>query len=144
MGELLEIWLKKNHGEPMVALIEAEVRASEGIKDSAKAPHADRQVTVLSKESCEAATERIGKSVDPGERRANFFVSVCKLEETIGMIRQIRDLIIKVTFETFPCMLMDVVSDGLRDALKPEWRGGVTGSVINDCIVKKGDSVSWM
>ena len=49
MGELLEIWLKKNHGEPMVALIEAEVRASEGIKDSAKEPHADRQVTVLSK-----------------------------------------------------------------------------------------------
>jgi len=35
------------------------------------------------------------------------------------------------------------VSDGLRDALKPEWRGGVTGSVINDCLVKKGDFVSW-
>mgnify|MGYP001162611347 CR=1 FL=1 len=144
MGELLEIWLKKNHGEPMVALIEAEVRASEGIKDSAKEPHADRQVTVLSKESWEAATESIGKSVDPGERRANFIVSGVKLEETIGKILQIGELKIKVTGETFPCKLMDEVSDGLRDALKPEWRGGVTGSVINDCLVKKGDSVSWM
>ena len=51
MGELLEIWLKENHGQPMVPLTEAEVRAGEGIKDSAKEPHADRQVTVLSKES---------------------------------------------------------------------------------------------
>ena len=43
MGELLEIWLKENHGQPMVPLTEAEVRAGEGIKDSAKEPHADRQ-----------------------------------------------------------------------------------------------------
>ena len=55
MGELLEIWLKENHGQPMVPLTEAEVRAGEGIKDSAKEPHADRQVTVLSKESWEVA-----------------------------------------------------------------------------------------
>ena len=144
MGELLEIWLKKNHGEPMVALTEAKVRAGEGIKDSAKEPHADRQVTVLSKESWEAATESIGKSVDPGERRANFIVSGVELEETIGKILQIGELKIKVTGETVPCKLMNEVSDGLRDALKPEWRGGVTGSVINDCLVKKGDSVNWM
>ena len=144
MGELLEIWLKKNHGEPMVALTEAEVRAGEGIKDSAKEPHADRQVTVLSKESWEAATESIGKSVDPRERRANFIVSGVELEETIGKILQIGELKIKVTGETVPCKLMNEVSDGLRDALKPEWRGGVTGSVINDCLVKKGDSVNWM
>ncbi len=128
----------------MIALTEAEVRAGEGIKDSAKEPHADRQVTVLSKESWEAATESIGKSVDPGERRANFIVSGMELEETIGKILQIGELKIKVTGETVPCKLMNEVSDGLRDALKPEWRGGVTGSVINDCLVKKGDSVNWM
>ena len=144
MGELLEIWLKKNHGEPMVALVEAEVRAGEGIKDSAKEPHTNRQVTVLSKESWEAATESIGKSVNPGERRANFIVSGVELEETIGKILRIGELKIEVTGETVPCKLMNEVSEGLRDALKPEWRGGVTGSVINDCLVKKGDSVNWM
>ncbi len=34
MGELLEIWLKKNHGEPMVALTEAEVRTGPKISSS--------------------------------------------------------------------------------------------------------------
>jgi len=144
MGELLEIWLKKSHGEPMVALMEAEVKAGEGIKDSAKEPHTDRQVTVLSKESWEAATGSIGESVEPKERRANFIVSGVELEETIGKILQIGELKIEVTGETVPCKLMNEVSEGLRDALKPEWRGGVTGSVINDCLVKKGDSVSWL
>ena len=31
MGELLEIWLKKNHGDPMIQLTEAELIAGEGI-----------------------------------------------------------------------------------------------------------------
>ena len=144
MGELLEIWLKENHGQPMVPLTEAEVRAGEGIKDSAKEPHADRQVTVLSKESWEAAISSIGESVDPKERRANFIVSGVTLEETVGKILQIGELKIEVTGETVPCKLMNEVSEGLRDALKPSWRGGITGSVINDCLVKKGDPVSWL
>ncbi|MBU39877.1 MAG: sulfurase [Acidimicrobiaceae bacterium] len=144
MGELLEIWLKKTHGDPMISLIEAEVKAGEGIKDSAKEPHADRQVTVLSKESWEAATGSIGKSVDPKERRANFIVSGIELEETVGKILQIGELKIEVTGETVPCKLMNEVSEGLRNALKPDWRGGITGSVINDCSVKKGDPVSWL
>ena len=144
MGELLEIWLKENHGQPMVPLTEAEVRASEGIKDSAKEPHADRQVTVLSKESWEVAISNIGESVDPKERRANFIVSGVTLEETVGKILQIGELKIEVTGETVPCKLMNEVSEGLREALKPSWRGGITGSVINDCLVKKGDPVNWL
>jgi len=144
MGELLEIWLKKNHGEPMISLMEAEVKAGEGIRDSAKEPHADRQVTVLSKESWEVATGSIGKSVDPKERRANFIVSGVELEGTVGKILQIGELKIEVTGETVPCKLMNEVSEGLRDALKPGWRGGVTGSVINNCSIKRGDSVSWL
>ena len=31
MGELLEIWLKKLHGEPMISLTETDVIAGEGI-----------------------------------------------------------------------------------------------------------------
>ncbi len=49
-----------------------------------------------------------------------------------------------MTGETVPCRLMNEVSEGLRDALKPEWRGGITGAVINNCSVKKGDSVEWL
>ena len=128
----------------MISLMEAEVKAGEGIRDSAKEPHADRQVTVLSKESWEVATGSIGKSVDPKERRANFIVSGVELEGTVGKILQIGELKIEVTGETVPCKLMNEVSEGLRDALKPGWRGGVTGSVINNCSIKRGDSVSWL
>ena len=46
MGELLEIWLKKLHGEPMISLTEADVIAGEGIAGSAKEPGTKRQVTV--------------------------------------------------------------------------------------------------
>ena len=144
MGELLEIWLKRSHGEPMISLSEAEVIAGEGIKGSAKEPHMSRQVTVLSKESWEAATESISKFVEPKERRANFIVNGVNLEKTIGKILQIGELKIEVTGETVPCRLMNEVSEGLRDALKPEWRGGITGAVINNCSVKKGDSVEWL
>jgi MOSC domain-containing protein YiiM len=73
-----------------------------------------------------------------------FFVNGVKLEESIGKILQIGELRIEVTGETAPCKLMDEVSEGLRDALKPEWRGGVTGIVINNCSVKRGDSVNWL
>ena len=128
----------------MISLMEAEVKAGEGIRDSAKEPHADRQVTVLSKESWEVATGSIGKSVDPKERRANFIVSGVELEGNVGKILQIGELKIEVTGETVPCKLMNEVSEGLRDALKPGWRGGVTGSVINNCSIKRGDSVSWL
>ena len=144
MGELLEIWLKKLHGEPMISLTEADVIAGEGIAGSAKEPGTKRQVTVLSKESWESATESIGKFVNPKERRANFIVSGIDLEETIGKILQIGELKIEVTGETVPCKLMNEVSEGLRDALTPEWRGGITGVVINDCSVKKGDLVKWL
>jgi MOSC domain-containing protein YiiM len=144
MGELLEIWLKKNHGESTIPLAEAEVIAGEGLEGSIKEPHGDRQVTVLSRESWEAATDSIGKSIDPKERRANFFVNGVKLEESIGKILQIGELRIEVTGETVPCKLMDEVSEGLRDAMKSEWRGGVTGVVINNCSVKRGDSVNWL
>ena len=144
MGELLEIWLKRSHGEPMISLSEAEVIAGEGIKGSAKEPHMSRQVTVLSKESWEAATESISKFVEPKERRANFIVNGVNLEKTIGKILQIGELKIEVTGETVPCKLMNEVSEGLRDALTPEWRGGITGVVINDCSVKKGDLVKWL
>ena len=144
MGELLEIWLKKLHGEPMISLTETDVIAGEGIAGSAKEPGTKRQVTVLSKESWESATESIGKFVNPKERRANFIVSGIDLEETIGKILQIGELKIEVTGETVPCKLMNEVSEGLRDALTPEWRGGITGVVINDCSVKKGDLVKWL
>jgi MOSC domain-containing protein YiiM len=144
MGELLEIWLKKNHGESTIPLAKAEMVAGEGLEGSIKEPHGDRQVTVLARESWEAATDSIGKSVNPKERRANFFVNGVKLEESIGKILQIGELRIEVTGETAPCKLMDEVSEGLRDALKPEWRGGVTGIVINNCSVKRGDSVNWL
>jgi len=35
---------------------------------------------------------------------------------------------------------MEELHEGLRNAMKPKWRGGATGKVLNSCTIKIGDS----
>ena len=44
--------------------------------------------------------------------------------------------------ETAPCERMDEQHQGLRAALTPDWRGGVSCKVLNDATIKVGDGVA--
>ena len=76
--------------------------------------------------------------------KKNIGIKKASGQDASKEINEVSKLKIEVTGETVPCRLMNEVSEGLRDALKPEWRGGITGAVINNCSVKKGDSVEWL
>ena len=80
--------------------------------------------------------------MDPIFRRANLLVDDIDFENTKGNILTIGDLKIELTGETKPCAQMEELHEGLRNAMKPKWRGGATGKVLNSCIITIGDSAT--
>jgi MOSC domain-containing protein YiiM len=48
---------------------------------------------------------------------------------------------LEVTAQTTPCARMDETWPGLRRALAPDWRGGVTARVITGGAIALGDPV---
>jgi len=38
---------------------------------------------------------------------------------------------------------VDEVIDGLRDAMRPHWRGGVFGQVLSGGVIRVGDPAIW-
>ena len=89
------------------------------------------------------AEEVLGRSVDPSARRANLMVEGVELAETVGRVLAVGECRILVHGETKPCGRMDEEAEGLQEALRPEWRGGVYGEVLAGGSVEVGDPVEW-
>ena len=51
------------------------------------------------------------------------------------------DVVIELKTEIDPCERMEELAPGLREALEPDWRGGVGGKVISGGTVRVGDTV---
>ena len=140
MAQLLNIWTKPAKGEQMVSHESIECLIGEGLQGcvGGKADH--RQVTILSLAAWNEAQQEIGEQMDPIHRRANLLVDDIDFENSKEKILVIGDLTIELTGETKPCAQMEELHDGLRNAMKPKWRGGATGKVLNSCTIKIGDS----
>tara|TARA_Y100001936_G_C15916719_1_gene581665 strand:+ start:328 stop:774 length:447 start_codon:yes stop_codon:yes gene_type:complete len=140
MAQLLNIWTKPAKGERMVPHESIECRTGEGLQGcvGGKADH--RQVTILSLAAWNEAQHEIGEQMDPIHRRANLLVDDIDFENSKEKILVIGDLTIELTGETKPCAQMEELHEGLRNAMKPKWRGGATGKVLNSCTIKIGDS----
>lgn len=141
-GRLEAIWLKRSRRGPMDSVPQARLAAGRGILGNAD-QGGRRQVTVLGKESWERVTAELGVAVDPSARRANLLVSRVELRETRDRVLRVGRCRIRVQGETRPCELMDEACQGLREALRPEWRGGVYGIVLDDGEIRVGDPVLW-
>lgn len=102
-----------------------------------------RQITILSRESWDAASAAVGTEVPPEVRRANLLVSGVGLEHSRRKVLAIGELRVLVMGETRPCRLMEESCSGLLRALEPGWRGGVFGRVCNDAGIAVGDPVCW-
>lgn len=141
-GTLEAIWIKRSKGGPMDPVTEVRALENRGLTGNAD-QGGHRQITVIERESIEAAGEELGSVVDPRFRRANLMVSGLALQESRGRILRIGELRLEVRGETRPCERMDQALPGLRRALRPDWRGGVYGVVLDDATIRVDDPVRW-
>lgn len=141
MGRIEAIWLKRAVRGPMDAVQEATLVAAEGIQDDANRGRSKRQVTVIATEVFERVRTSL-PDADPEMRRANVMVSGIDLRDSRGRVLSLGDVRIRIGGETRPCERMDEQCPGLRAALEPEWGGGAYGTVLDDGVVRVGDSAS--
>jgi MOSC domain-containing protein YiiM len=119
---------------------EAEVTLDLGVVGDARGAKPGRQVTVLFREGWEAACRDLGADLPWTTRRANLLVEGLPVPRE-GMRLAVGELVLEVTDETKPCRVMEAACSGLRRALMPDWRGGVTCRVIRGGRVRVGDRV---
>lgn len=139
MGKVLGIARRGKSRAPMEALDAVDVAVETGVEGDVRGSLRDRQVTVLARESWDAACEALGRKLPWTVRRANILVEGLHLAGEVGKTIRIGDLALVVTGETDPCSRMEEQAEGLREALLPDWRGGVTCRVAQGGAIRVGD-----
>ena len=136
------IWIKRAHRGKMGPVDRAELVAGRGVRGSAN-QGGKRQVSIISEEAWAAAIEELGIGVDPSARRANVMVRGVDLEESRGKLLRLGECLIRIYGEVRPCERMDEAQQGLRSALRPHWRGGAFGEIVEGGTIAVGDPVAF-
>ena len=140
MGELLGIVTRERSRAPMKQHSVIEISVDRGLCDDSRGASRGRNVTVLGREGWQAACAELGRELPWTTRRANLLVEGVDLIESGGARIRIGEVVLLVTEECEPCQRMDEQSDGLRAALGPEWRAGVSCRVLTAGQVRIGDA----
>jgi MOSC domain-containing protein YiiM len=132
----------------MQTVDDVEISVERGVEGDHKGrKYKRRAVTILGREDWEAALAELastGAEISDLEwtvRRANLLVEGIRLPRAAGATLRIGPALLEVTYPTTPCARMDEARQGLRKALHPEWRGGVTCLMLEGGHVKIGDDV---
>jgi MOSC domain-containing protein YiiM len=146
MGRLLGIARHARPRGPMETIDHAQVTIAEGVqgdfRGSLKPGRNKRQVTLLAAEDWRDAIHDLKIDVAWEQRRANLLVEGLPLAGATGArIIFESGLVLEVTGECDPCTRMDEIVSGLKAALLPRWRGGVTTKVIESGLIRVGDNV---
>ena len=145
MGRLIGIARKAAYRAPVELLDRAALSPELGVAGDYKgAKYPRRAVTVLAREAWEAALGELGPEaadLDWTARRANLLVEGVELPRAVGGTVRIGSAVIEVTFPTVPCARMDETFAGLKRALYPDWRGGITCRVLEPGQIALGDAV---
>ncbi len=142
-ASVVDIAVKAELGAPMDRQESIVIHKETGIEGDYHTRGA-RQVTVLFKDSWEAACAELNVELPWTTRRANVYVAGILPMECVDKHLQIGSVLLEVTGETRPCDIMEAAQPGLRTALEPEWRGGVTCRVLRSGAVQRGDTVKIM
>ena len=123
---------------PMQILDRATITTESGLVEdcrSAKMRSTKRQVTVLSIHQWKDACEELNTILPWYTRRANLCVrgmvfGPSDVGQLLSILSGDDEVLLEVTGETTPCNRMDEAFMGLKQALTPVWRGGVTCRVV--------------
>jgi MOSC domain-containing protein YiiM len=143
-GKLTGIAWKTEKFSSMVTAEKANIRLESGLEDDHRGKPGKRQITVLAKEAFEKACKTNKLIPDWTMRRANLLIEGINLEESAGKSLRIGSVLLEITGETKPCYRMDEQQNGLQEALKPAWSGGVTCRVLEAGEIAVGDTVCFV
>ena len=144
-GRVIGIAWRPKRRAPMQTVDSIDISLEAGVVGDHKgAKFKRRAVTILAREDWETALADLDQGDEPLEwtaRRANLLIEGVRLPRAIGATLRIGPVLLEVTYPTTPCARMDETRAGLRKALHPEWRGGVTCKVVEGGRVAVGDDV---
>src|SRR3989337_2644353 len=143
-GRLIGIAWRPRRLAPMQTVGSIEISLEAGVVGDHKgAKYKRRAVTILAREDWLAALHELGGGSSPAwtGRPGNLLVEGVRLPRALGATLRIGPVLLEVTYPTTPCARMDEAREGLRKALHPEWRGGVTCKVLEGGRVATGDDV---
>lgn len=141
MGRLAGIARRDRKRAPMQTLEQAEISTASGVADDFRGKPGPRQVTVISGAAWRAACAELEEDLPWTTRRANLLVEDIELPRTIGAVLRVGPVRLRITGEVDPCSRMEEQRQGLKAALQPNWRGGVSCTVIAGGPVSLGDEV---
>ena len=142
-GRLKAIGRHAVRGGPMETVETAGVSVENGV-DGNVGTSRRRKVTVMAAEAWAAACTDLGVDLPWTLRRANLLVEGLDLPREPGARFRIGGVVLEVTQETDPCALMDAQHAGLKAALTPDWRGGVSCAVVEGGEVMVGDTADMV
>ncbi|MBW7907012.1 MAG: MOSC domain-containing protein [Phycisphaerae bacterium] len=140
IGAVLAMALRTAVNGPMQEVREAVVVADGGLAGDLRSSP-ERGVTLISAPQWKQVCEELGVKLPWHTRRANVLLDVDRLAPLAGRRLRLGEVELDVLSETKPCGLMDQQHAGLRNALRPEWRGGVCCRVLKGGILRVGDAV---
>ena len=145
MSKVFGICTRIEERASMVVYASAKVSFDHGIGDDSRGLiKGDRQVTVMTKESWDAVCEDLNIKLHWTTRRANILIEGLDLENSTGDILKIGKFYLEITGELDPCERMDEECVGLKKALTPNWRGGVTCKILSEGFISENDAVFLM
>ncbi|MBU6405561.1 MAG: MOSC domain-containing protein [Alphaproteobacteria bacterium] len=140
-GALIGIAWRPKPRQKMTTAEEVMVSAEAGLAGDYRGAPGKRQATLLFEEDWLTACALLGETRAWTIRRANFLVRGIPNPKSAGGLLWIGPVLVEITGETEPCNRMDAQWPGLRAALTPDWRGGVTARVLEGGMVSLGAEV---
>lgn len=135
------LWVRPEAGAAVAARDSLRLVAGEGVEGDHTYGR-KRHVTLIFAEDWAAATDALGRPVDPAERRANVLLSGGDGLALVGRTVTLGEVRLEIHGETRPCAVMDKAAAGLMEALRPEGRAGVWGRVLAGGVVRPGDTLA--
>jgi len=147
MGTLAGIARHAFPKAPMEVLERARITVESGIDGDFRGAvkpggRGRRQVTAMERCDWDAAMAALAHNVPWQERRVNLLIDGLDLPQAADLRLRIgADVVLAVTGECDPCSRMEAIVPGLKAALTPDWRGGVTTRVLAGGEIAVGDEI---